>query len=158
MYDRERRHELHRFLLVLAVVLLVAVPVVVSLRLASERHGPPPPPLGIPVNATLSLGRFAGSHLADPFYAVVFGDDGSPTTQLVATGAFLNSTPITWFRFGGNGSSYDPTTGTYYTAPSGGGTYQPVADQVWNLTWFKSWCESRVPACQWLGYLPGEEN
>ena len=112
------------------------------------------------VNATVSVGPKVGVHPADPFFSIVFQTGNSPVAMLRQTGAFFNSTPITLFRFGGGGEAYDPTTGTLYEAPSGGGQYiaTPAPPNTWNLTWMRAWCGSRVPSCAWLGYLPAEEN
>lgn len=144
------------------MVLILLVPVVIAASVyeaLQPGHPPPSPPsAGEVLNATVGLGAYLGTHYANPFYAVVFNDDNTPSPTLAQFGAFFNTTPITWFRFGGNGSSYDPTTGTYYAPPAGGGAYEATSDAVWNLTWFKSWCGSRTPACQWLGYLPAEQN
>ena len=144
-------------LLAVAVALLVAVPLVVFSGRPHAR-GPVPPPLGPPVNSTLELGGYLGTHYANPFYAVLLSDSGLPTGRLTSIGSFLNSTPITWVRFGGNGTGYDPVTETNYVPPAGGGTYEPVSTMLWNLTWFKSWCLSRSPHCLWLAFLPGEVN
>lgn len=157
MYSR-RRDRLELVVIAVALGVLVALPIVYVAEFPGRAKGPKLPPPGIPVNATVGLGPYVGTHYANPFYAVVFGDDNTPGPLLQEQGAFLNSTPITWFRFGGNGSTYDPTTGIDYAAPSGGGTYVPTDNTLWNLTWFKSWCDSRTPGCLWLGYLPAEEN
>lgn len=147
----------------IVVALLLTVPVVIAasvyeaIQLGRSPAGPASPPGGI-VSATVSQGAYVGTHYANPFYAVVFTADNTPSPMLAKVGSFLNSTPITWFRFGGNGSGYDPTTGIDYAPPAGGGTYVGTPDLVWNLTWFKGWCQSRVPSCLWLGYLPAEEN
>lgn len=119
---------------------------------------PPPPPPLVTVNATISAGPVVGHHLASPFFAVVFTASNLTFPNLVAMGAYLNSTPITWIRFGGNGESYDPTTQTLYVPPAGGGRYVAMHDELWNLPWFHSWCYSLTPHCDWLTYLPGQEN
>jgi len=109
--------------------------------------------------ATLTIGPPVGFHLANPFFAVVWTAAHRSTPTLIAQGAFFNSTPITWYRIGGQGGGYDPTTQTNYIPPlNGGGPYLAVQTQALNLTWIRSWCESRTPPCLWLGYLPGEEN
>lgn len=153
--DRDRLE-----LVVIAVFLgaLVALPLVYVAEGPRGPRQPPPPPVGIPVNTTLSVGGYLGTHYANPFYAVLFADDDLATARLQALGAFLNSTPITWFRFGGNGTSYDPTTGVDYVPPAGGGRYVATPHALWNLTWFKSWCDAREPHCRWMAFLPGEEN
>ena len=110
-------------------------------------------------SAGLSVVGSLGSHPSDPFFAVVLTDAGAPVKSLVSLGSYLNSTPASWFRFGGDGSGYDPTTQTDYVPPSSGvGRYVAVHTQLWNLGWFKAWCASRTSHCEWLGYLPGEEN
>ncbi len=110
------------------------------------------------VAATATLGDYLGSHGANAFWGVEFTDDSTPTRVLVAVGDYLNTTPINWFRFGGDGAAYDPTTDTVYSPPaSGSGTYVASPEQLWNLTWFRSFCESRL-TCYWLSSLPGEEN
>lgn len=157
MYSR-RRDRFELLVVVVALGVLIALPLVYVAEFPGRAKGPKAPPLGIPVNATLAVGGYLGSHYANPFYGVVFSDDDTPSPLLEEEGAFFNTTPITWFRFGGNGSSYDPTTGIDYVAPSTGGPYVASNEAVWNLTWFKSWCDSRTPRCQWLGYLPAEEN
>jgi hypothetical protein len=115
--------------------------------------------LGAPlVKTTLSLGSNLGVHLDSPFYAVVTGDGGLQPSQLSALGAFLNSTPITFIRFGDGGASYDPTTGITYAPPPSGGTYAPVNASSVNYGWFKAWCDSKTPHCIWIADLPAEEN
>ncbi len=147
-----------------AVCLIVAVPVgaliAPGLADASASGGDPGVSGALStVAATLKLGNGEGSHGGSPFYAVVLTDDGTPVRSLVALGAYLNSTPFTWIRFGGDGAAYDPTTSTNYVPPpSGNGTYLAVHTLLWNLQWFRSWCYSTTPHCSWLGYLPGEEN
>lgn len=157
MHSR-RRDRFEVFVIAIALGVLIALPLVYVAEFPGRAKGPKAPPIGIPVNATVSVGGYLGTHYADPFYAVVFSDDNTPSPQLAEQGAFLNTTPISWFRFGGNGSSYDPTTGIDYVAPTGGGTYVATDEPVWNLSWFKTWCDSRTPACHWLGYLPAEAN
>lgn len=120
-------------------------------------NAPPPPPL-VTLNATISAGPVVGHHLSSPFFAVVFTASNMTSPDLIRTGSFLNSTPITWIRFGGSGESYDPTTQTLYVPPPNGGQYAPVHDPLWNLSWFQSWCYSLTPHCDWLTYLPGQEN
>jgi hypothetical protein len=111
------------------------------------------------VNSTLQVGASLGTHYADRFYEVVLTDDGLPTSSLQRIGDYLNTTPISMVRFGGVGEGYDPTTQTNYMPPTSGvGRYVPTSMNLWNLTWFKGWCTSRTPTCDWLGYLPGEEN
>ena len=153
---RQDRFELLAIAIFLGV--LVALPLVYVAEAPSGPHEPPPPPLGIPVNTTLGAGGYLGTHYANPFYAVLLADNDLPTARLQALGAFLNTTPITWFRFGGNGTSYDPTSGVDYIPPPGGGAYVATPLELWNLTWFKSWCDTRTPHCLWLAFLPGEVN
>jgi len=118
-------------------------------------NGPDP---SVYVNATVSMGSYFGYHPANPFFAVVFTAAGHPTSELVTLGAYLNTTPITWFRFGGEGEGYDPTTQLSYLPPSSPGVYRIGHGESMNFTWAKSWCYARTPHCSWLGYLPGEEN
>ena len=116
------------------------------------------PNLALNVAATAALGSFVGSHGANQFWGIEMTDDATPTRVLTLAGAYLNTTPISWFRFGGDGAAYDPTTQTLYNPPaSGSGTLVPAPTLLWNLTWFKSYCLSR-PTCHWLMSLPGEEN
>lgn len=119
------------------------------------------PPAPIPptsLNATATAGPWVGHHLASPFFAAVFTASSPSVPLLASVGAFFNTTPVTWFRFGGGGAAYDPTTETLYVPPAGGGTFVPTSDQLWNFSWFKSWCYARSPHCAWMGYLPGELN
>lgn len=147
-----------------AVCLIVAVPIGVVLApgltgAAAPGTGPGATGASSSVAATLKLGSAEGSHGGSPFFAVVLTDDATPVKSLVALGAYLNSTPFRWIRFGGVGAAYDPTISTNYVPPpSGNGTYVAVHGQLWDLTWFRSWCYSQTPHCSWLGYLPGEEN
>ena len=110
------------------------------------------------VPATLTLGTSFGSHGSDPFYAVVFTPTGYGHRASTALGLFFNSTPFTWFRVSDGGEGYDPTTGIDWVAPASGGAYQPLLTQNLNFTWFKAWCNSRTPHCNWIGTLPAEEN
>ncbi len=140
------------------VVLAVALPLAwpaIERALGPGPNGTPPP---VTVNATVEAGGYLGHHLANPFFAVVFTVANHTTSSLVQMGAFLNTTPVTWFRFGGEGKAYDPTTETDWVPPSGSGAYVPLHLQLWNFSWFESWCASRAGGCRWLGYLPGEEN
>ncbi len=161
---RPARPPLRRLSPQMTVLVIVVLAVAVGLPLAwpaLERAfapGPSPLPPGTFVNATISVGAPVGEHPADPFFAVVFSDVSLSTPALAALGSFFNHTPITWYRFGGGGEGYDPTSQTNYVPPVGGGTYTPVSQMLWNLTWFHSWCASRTPPCHWLGYRPGELN
>jgi hypothetical protein len=119
---------------------------------------PPTPPPPVVLNATVGLGQLVGHHLASPFFAAVFTATSPSTAVMQAMGAYFNTTPITLFRFGGDGEGYDPTTQTFYAPPTGSGRYVASHVQLWNLSWFKSWCDARTPRCAWLGYLPGELN
>lgn len=111
------------------------------------------------VTATFGLAQYTGTHYDAPFYGVVFDDSGFGPRSAAALGLYLNSTPISDFRFSGGLEAYDPTTGINYVAPSSGsGQYTPVAEQLINFTWFKAWCDSKTPHCQWEGELPAEEN
>jgi len=108
--------------------------------------------------ATLSIGASLGQHLSAPFFALVFqGSQSAPKAQ-ANYGVFLNSTPISVIRLGGATDSYDPTTQTNYVPPSHGTQYVGVQGQLVNFTWFQAWCDSRTPHCQWLWFLPAEEN
>ena len=110
-------------------------------------------------NLTITLGSSVGSHSANPFFAVVLSDAGLGIKGLQGLGAFFNHTPIGWYRFGGGGADYNPTTQKNYVPPPGGsGNFVAVSGTLWNLTWFKSWCLSRATPCDWLSYLPAEEN
>lgn len=144
---------------VIVAVLLVSLPVLEPGGLgATEPSSNVLNLSGLYKSATLLPGALVGHHLASPFYAVVFTDSGLSLAQLQTLGAYFNTTPITWFRFGGGGDAYDPTTNTYYSAPPSGGTYTAHSAIVQNFTWMKAWCYSRTPHCDWLGYLPGQEN
>ena len=153
---------LRRPRIVLALVIGLIIGSILPLTELPGTGGTPsasgPPVTPPPSNATVAEGAVLGHHLASPFIAAVFTASTPSTAVMAAVGSFFNTTPITWFRFGGNGEAYDPTTQTLYVPPAGGGTYVPTSDQLWNFTWFKSWCESRTPRCAWLGYLPGELN
>ncbi len=153
--DRRRRLFLAGVIAVvgLAVLLPLAWP---SLEGALQPGAQAPPPVTVPAN--VAAGAYAGHHLASPFYAVVFTVANHTTSSLVSTGRYLNSTPLSWFRFGGSGKSYDPTTATDWLPPTTGGKYQAEHIQLWNFSWFESWCASRPDGCRWLGYLPGEMN
>jgi len=110
------------------------------------------------VDVGLVKGASSWTHFGTPFFAVTVQLGGLSTPTLQTLGAYFNSTPITTFRIGGGGEGYDPTTQTYYKAPAAGGTFTANHNEVLNYTWIKSWCYSRVPHCDWLAYLPGEEN
>jgi hypothetical protein len=115
--------------------------------------------LGAPLEkTTLTLGSSVGTHLNGPFYAVVVGDGGLQPSQLLALGSFLNSTPISFIRFGDGGPAYDPTTGLSYSPPARGGTYLPVNSSAVDYPWLKAWCDSRTPHCVWIADLPAEQN
>lgn len=144
---------------VLGIALLMLIPV------APAAHAPlgttgrrSIDPLASAVNASLSIGSFLGSHGADPFYAVVFTPIGLGPNSAAALGKYFNSTPINWFRLSEGAEGYDPTTQTSWVAPASGGTYVPVSEQLLNFSWFKSWCYSKTPHCNWIGTLPAEEN
>lgn len=111
-----------------------------------------------PIATTLTVGASVGTHLDSPFQAVVFTTAGLGPNSAAQLGQFFNSTPFAVFRLGGGLDSYDPTTGLDYVAPPGGGQYVSVADPIVNFTWFKAWCDSRTPHCEWIGSLPAEEN
>ncbi|HEY6238676.1 MAG TPA: hypothetical protein VIZ68_05775, partial [Thermoplasmata archaeon] len=109
--------------------------------------------------ATASLGSNVGSHAANPFFAVEFNAAGLGPNSAAALGRYFNSTPFTWFRLGEGGHGYDPTTQVNWIAPaSGSGKYVADDTVMVNFTWFKSWCYSRTPHCQWIGTLPAEQN
>lgn len=148
-------------MLMAGAFLIAALLVVVEVGFVRDGN-PGAPPAGLlytTVNETVSVGAPVGYHGANPFFAVVFTDSFQSTSTLEAVGAYLNTTPITWFRFGGIGDQYDPTTGIYYAPGPGGGVYLPHYNPTaWNFSWMKSWCYSRTPRCDWLGYLPGQEN
>jgi hypothetical protein len=110
------------------------------------------------VPATLSLGGALGIHLDAPFYGLVLSTAGLGPRAAAGLGQFFNSTPLTVFRVGGGLDAYDPTTGLDYVPPASGGTFQPIAQEMVNFTWFKAWCDSRTPSCQWIGSLPAEQN
>ncbi len=110
------------------------------------------------VNATLEAGPLVTTTTAATFFGVDLEDVNVPLSTLQLEGAYLNSTPIGLIRFGGDSDQYDPTTSTYYVAPTGGGTYVADPDQIWNLDWFKEWCAARPGGCLWMASLPGEEN
>ncbi|HYK92879.1 MAG TPA: hypothetical protein VEY07_02410 [Thermoplasmata archaeon] len=160
-----RANQQRAYLLVVAVGIAIATIVAVfatgTVPLAPPSAPPPPPPPPPPLvtlNATISAGPVVAHHLASPFFAVVLTASNLTFPQLVATGAYLNSTPVSWIRFGGGGEAYDPTTQTLYLPPTGGGQYTAVHEQLWNFSWFRSWCYSRTPHCDWLTYLPGQVN
>ena len=140
-----------------AAALILAIPISGN-AMPELSHSSETAFIGTAVPTTLSLIGYAGTHLASPFYAVDFNIGGLPTSSLVALGAYFNSTPITNFRIGGGGEQYDPTTDTYYSPPPAGGQYTAHHTIGLNLTWLQSWCNSRTPHCDWLGYLPAEEN
>ena len=110
------------------------------------------------VAASLTVGPSVGRHLTSPFYSVVFEDSQSAPKSQAAFGHFFNSTPITVIRIGGASDSYDYTTQTNYVPPASGTHYVRQVGALVNFTWFKAWCYSKTPHCEWLGYLPGEEN
>jgi hypothetical protein len=113
-----------------------------------------PPPLG----TSLVIGPALGQHYDSPFFAVVFqGSESAPKAQ-ANYGQYLNSTPISVIRLGGASDGYDPTTQTNYLPPTLGTHYVGVVGQAVNFTWFKAWCDSRTPHCDWLWFLPAEEN
>src|SRR4029077_7109611 len=92
-------------------------------------------------------------------FAVVFADSGLGPASAAGLGRYFNSTPVSWFRLSEGGIGYDPTTQINYVAPpSGVGTFVPVSGSMINLTWFKAWCYSRTPHCNWIGPLPAEQN
>lgn len=120
-----------------------------------------PYPLGGPVHALTSLvvGSVVGTHYASPFYAISYGESGISPTIHSRQGIFYNSTPIAWYRLGGGGDGYDPTIDTNFVAPpNGSGPYVAQYGQLVNYTAFEAWCYSRIPHCQWMSYLPAEEN
>ncbi|MCI4336453.1 MAG: hypothetical protein L3K17_04560 [Thermoplasmata archaeon] len=147
---------------VLAVLLVAANPVPTITPTAL------PPGEGLRVPSTiepahawvsLSVGGSAGTHDANPFFAVAYGETGNSATTHTNQGLFYNSTPITWYRLTGGGDGYDPTNQTsYIPPPSGVGHYVASPGELVNFTAFKSWCNSRTPRCEWLSYLPAEEN
>jgi hypothetical protein len=108
--------------------------------------------------ATASLGPALGTHDAAPFWAVMFPDYGLGPRETTALGQYFNSTPFTWYRLGEGGAGYDPTTETNWVAPVSGTAYTPVHEEMINLTWFKAWCYSRTPHCDWISALPAEQN
>jgi len=144
-----------------AVVALIALPLPVALSGRQDGHSwwvAPTTTTFLKGGVTLGLGSWVGDHPADPFFAVSVGLTGISPSKHMSLGDYLNSTPFTWFRLSGGGDGYDPTTTTLYQAPRGGGTFVPVHVLAVNLTAFKTWCYSRTPHCEWLGYLPAEEN
>lgn len=108
------------------------------------------------VSAKVTLGLSVGTHY-DNFFSVDMGDAGMGPNALAALGNYYNSTPLSVFRFGDGGGSYDPTTNTFY-APGPTGRYVVSTGQAPNFNWFKAWCDSRTPHCVWLVDLPAEEN
>ena len=142
----------------IALALLVVLPSVWAPARPPAPAATSPAPNWPYLNATASVGPVVAHHLASPFYAVVLTIVNRSTPVLAALGAYLNSTPITWFRVGGGGEAYDPTTDTDFVPPPGAGSYQPFPVQLWNLSWFRSFCDARAPHCQWLANLPAEEN
>lgn len=156
MHPRRRRFILAAGAIGIAVAVVLTVTAIEYPWLGSNPN-PSSPPTTI-LNATVSAGPTLARHLASPFFAVVFTASNLSQAGRVASAAFLNSTPITWIRYDGSGEGYDPTTQTVWEPPSGGGSYVPVHEDLWNLTWFRSWCYSLTPHCAWLGYLPGQIN
>lgn len=108
------------------------------------------------VTTSVSLGPSVGKHL-DNFYGLDMGDAGMGPNSLAALGQYYNSTPLSVFRFGDGGGSYDPTTNTFY-APGPTGKYVVSSGQAPNYAWFQSWCYSKTPHCAWMVDLPGEDN
>lgn len=127
-------------------------------------------PPGTPISATpaggivhafssLTVGASVGLHYANPFFAVSYGETGISAVIHANQGFFYNSTPITWYRLGGGGDGYDPTTQTNWVPPANGsGRYVAQVGQLVNFTAFQAWCNSRTPHCEWMSYLPAEEN
>jgi hypothetical protein len=143
-------------LLVVLLLLVILLPAPGTVRGAGSGA---PAVSGLPrVATTLTIGGDIGSHLDAPFQAVVLTTTGLGPNSARELGQFFNSTPITVFRLGGGLDEYDPITGIDYQPPADGGRYVAVADVIVNLTWFQSWCDSRVPTCEWIGSLPAEQN
>jgi hypothetical protein len=70
-----------------------------------------------------------------------------------ALGAFLNSTPITWYRVGAGDDACNITLDAAYNASG-----DAVGACAVNLASFKSWCYSLTPHCHSIVQLPGETN
>jgi hypothetical protein len=70
-----------------------------------------------------------------------------------AVGSFLNSTPVTWSRYGQDTEACNITVNILYAdngTPSGPCNY--------NLTAYGAWCLSQRPQCRSVVFLPGESN
>jgi hypothetical protein len=109
------------------------------------------------LRVSLSSGAYEGFHLSSPFYAVNYIASGSQA-KFAAAGTYYNATPLTVYRIGGGGEGYDPTTSTLYSPPATGGKFIPSSATIVNFTLFKAWCYSHTPHCEWMTYLPAEEN
>jgi hypothetical protein len=132
------------------------VPVDLGTSPGSDGFAPAPEQM---FTATASLGADVGTHSGTPFYALVFTDSGLGPASAADLGHYLNSTPFTWFRLNNGGEAYDPSTQTNWVAPTSGvGAFVRQSGNLMNLTWFKVWCYSRTPHCDWIASLPGEQN
>jgi hypothetical protein len=142
-----------------AIVLLMLLPGAVALHWTVPGPDSPLSQASTTYSATASLGAAVGSHGVVPFYGLVFTDSGFGPSSAAALGRFFNSTPFGWFRLSDGGAGYDPTTETNWVAPpSGVGNYMPEYGSQINLTWFKAWCDSLTPHCNWIAELPSEQN
>jgi len=159
------------YVLIVAVAALFAVPalgpnVAVPSHAASTplKVVPPAwftpwaPPAGFGSILTLAVNTTQGFAFNAPFYGLNVQVNFT-TNTLAAMGQFFNSTPLTVFRINGGSDSYDPTTQVEYVPPaSGSGKYVSIASPQINFTWFRAWCLSLTPHCQWMANLPAEEN
>ena len=70
-----------------------------------------------------------------------------------ALGAFLSSTPVTWYRVGAGADACNMTLDVAYNSSG-----DDVGACAVNLASFKDWCYSLTPHCHSIVQLPGENN
>ncbi|MCI4324868.1 MAG: hypothetical protein L3K00_03150 [Thermoplasmata archaeon] len=100
---------------------------------------------------------FEGPALAvtpSTFWAVS-AHPGCPScfTSDPALGAFLSSTPVTWYRVGAGADACNITLDVAYNSSG-----DDVGACAVNLASFKDWCYSLTPHCHSIVQLPGENN
>lgn len=148
---------------VAVVIALTATPVQLT---SSGSLGSPGAPISSTPSAgvvhafsSLTVGASVGLHYANPFFAISYGETGISPVIHANQGFFYNTTPLTWYRLSGGGDGYDPTTQTNWVPPaSGSGNFVGQTGQLVNFSAFQAWCYSRTPHCDWMSYLPAEEN